>query len=405
MFTLLLLIFTAFIPFDNKTSFWLNFGGGFNLTTIFMFILIVGWLVRSGKEGLCRKSALNFPILTFILIMYASLWYGYFNLGYSPFGEELTLYKRFVTSLIFYFIILNSVKDKKTMWLVLKVMFFVTVLISIMSVIEYRSVETWHYKEGSRFNIAGMQPNDLALFFTQCLPVFLSFVLFKKAINSRIFYLVLISICFAALMFTYSRGAYISIIVAFLVIGIFAGMKNLLKLSLGIIIILLPISIIFGHGNILPVSVTERFQSITKKDESIETRQNVWKIAKDYIVQSPLFGYGFNAKSYLLPLDTHNMFLNILLEAGVLGLIFFLLIFLTGFKLALRVFKSSEDSFDKALSLGLMGSLVAMVVGNFFGSRFNLFASNGYFVALLGMVARLDSENRNKIKIKSFSKK
>lgn len=393
----LLLIFTALIPFDNKTSFWLNFGSGFNLTTISLIILIFGWLIKSSKNGLCAKSTLNFPILTFILIMYASVWYGYFNFGYSPLGEELNLYKRFVTSLIFYFIILNSVKDKKTMALLLKVMFAVTVFISILTTKEYLGGQTWHYNEDSRVTIAGMQPNALGSFITQCLPVLLAFALLTKKIAGRLIYFALILICVAGLMFTYSRGAYLSAMISILVITFLAGRKSFIKVIAGSLVVFFFISIFFGYGHIIPVSVKERFDMLGDKEKreqdfSVQTRERIWKIAKEYISQSPIYGYGYNAKQYLLPLDTHNTYLNVLLDMGILGLTSFLLIFFVGFKIALRVYKLSPEPFDKGLSLGLIGSLVAILVGNFFGTRFELFASNGYFTAILGMVARLNSE-------------
>jgi len=129
MLNIILLIFTLLIPLPNKTTTWLNFGGGINLTTMFIVLLAIGALLvkNQAKEDAVVKNPLNLPILLFILITYMSLWIGTFNFGYSAFGPVLNAYKRFVTLFILYFLVLNIARDKKTMWLLLGAMILMIV--------------------------------------------------------------------------------------------------------------------------------------------------------------------------------------------------------------------------------------------------------------------------------------
>jgi len=397
MLKIILLIFTCFIPLEDKVLLWFNFGGFFNLTNLFLIIFLVICLISPDKNKTSNKTPLNMPIFMFLIVTYLSLWIGNFNLGYSAFGSTLNSYKRFITIFLVYFIFFNLDRDKKTMNLLLFAMSIMTVLISIVALREFRS--TWHYSEGSRLQVLEMQPNLLGGFFTQLIPTFISFAVFLKKIKNKIFYFFAFFLSVLAIMFTYSRGAYLSVIVAILVITLIGGKKLFFKVSILGVFTLFFISIFFGHGRLIPVSVMERFEMAHDKekregDESVQKREYIWMLAKEYIFKSPIYGHGYEASAYLLPFDTHNMYLDLLLEGGIIALIFFIFIFLIGFKVAYSVFKASTDEFEKALSLGFIGTLVAVFVGNFFGTRMNHFASNGYFAILMAMVSRLYAEKR-----------
>ncbi len=402
MLKFILLLFTLLIPLDNKTSTWFNFGGGLNLTTFFLIIFLFAWLTNSGKKNIFQKSPLNTPVIIFMIIMFLSIWMGSFNFGYSPFGPTLNSYKRFITIFLVYFIILNTVKDKKMMHSLFLVMVFMAMLISLLILKEFRV--TWHYDEDNRVQIFGMQPNLLGGFFMQLVPVLMSFAISLKKLKSQIFYFFALFLSILAVMFTYSRGAYLSAIASLLIIVLIGGKKSFIKIGIGVSVALFFISVFFGYGHIIPVSVKERFEMVKDKDKreadiSVQTRENVWTIAREYISQSPIYGYGYEAQVYLLPIDTHNMYLHLLLEGGIIALIFYILIFLIGFKITYSVFKASSDEFEKALSLGFIGTLVAIFVGNFFGTRMNHFASNGYFAILMGMIAKIYSDKKQQLTV------
>jgi len=144
------------------------------------------------------------------------------------------------------------------------------------------------------------------------------------------------------------------------------------------------------RDSLLPVSVTERISSIStaKIDESISHRQVIWEDAKKYIKQAPILGHGYSASTYLLPADTHNMYLDIALEAGIPAVLVLFWIFISGFKAAYKLLKTAEEPLYQIIAIAFIGSLAALAVGNIFGTRLNFFPANGYFAILMGMMMR-----------------
>lgn len=402
MIFILLTIFTLLIPLDNKTSVWLNFGGGINLTNIFIFFLLIGWVINSVRKGtFFIKSPLNLPVILFILLTLASFLTGYLKLGIPFFGDEFRAFKNFITTFILFFIIANNVKEKKHIKLLLGILSFMIILVTLICIKEFRGADIWHYDEGTRIEIFGMQPNMLGAFFAQYIPIFAGFFYMMKKNSSKIFYLFLFTISLPALMFTYSRGAYLSIIGALLMMAILGGGKSFRMTVILILFAIFTSSLAFGRGHIVPVSVKERFDMIKQPDEdkSVALRKEVWALAKEYIRGSPVVGYGYGASDQLLylesikgRLDTHNMYLDIALESGIPTLLVLIWILLVAIKISWKAFRNSHDDFYKAISLGCIGSITALAIGNYFGTRLTFFAANGYFAILLGIVARIYSE-------------
>jgi len=272
---------------------------------------------------------------------------------------------------------------------------FVVIFTALLSIKEFRDADIWHYNEDKRIEIWGMQPNMLGLFFAQYIPIFASFAFLSKNKKSKLFYVGIFSLCIPGLMFTYSRGAYLGILGAFLLMGILGGRKIVANIIILGFVAIIAQAIIVGHGRIIPVSVQERFESIGQEDKSIALRKQVWDDAKRYISKSPIFGYGYGSTDRLLFMDTHNMYLKLALESGIPTLLIFIWFVLAAFKTAFKLYKITDNQFYKSLALGLMGSITALVIGNNFGSRLLLFAVNGYFAILMGMVAKIYADQIN----------
>lgn len=401
MFNSLLLLFTLVIPLENKTSTLFNFGGGFNLTTIFTVLLIIGWMTnRRANTPLLAKNPINLPLTLFLATTYLSFFTGFVQLGIPFFGNEFRSFKILLTLFILFFIVANNVKEKKGMKLLLGIMTVMVTLTAIVVQKEFRESGIWHYDEEARIRVFGMQPNMLGAFFAQFLPILAAFAFLTNKFKNRIFYIFLFSIGLSGLMFTYSRGAYLGIAGALIVMAILGGKKSLKGFVLLFAIAILAQSILFGHGRLIPVSVRERIEMVQgekmQKDVSAQLRKEVWELAKKYIRESPIVGYGYGASDHLLyledrdiRLDTHNMYLDIALECGIPTLLLFIWLLIRAIKVAFTLYKRTNDDFYKIVTLGFMGSVVALTIGNLFGTRLILLAANGYFAILMGMVAQI----------------
>jgi O-antigen ligase len=86
--------------------------------------------------------------------------------------------------------------------------------------------------------------------------------------------------------------------------------------------------------------------------------------------------------------DTHNYYLKVLVETGVIGLILFLSLLAKSIHRGWVLFRRASDPFFRGLGLGLMGWVIATAVGIAFGDRWSYLQIQGFFWVLAGLVAR-----------------
>jgi O-antigen ligase len=163
---------------------------------------------------------------------------------------------------------------------------------------------------------------------------------FKRA---RWLLLLPIPLMFFFVFLTGSKGS--TIISGFGVISVFlfSSYSRGLKSILSIISLLLIVS--FGVKSFNETTVYKRFQedSVTE----LGTREELWLNAVDIFVDNP---WGIGEKAYFREaksrigraLDTHNLFLYILVTGGVLGIVFFLIFLTRVFRLMVAQIKKRQ---------------------------------------------------------------
>jgi len=205
----------------------------------------------------------------------------------------------------------------------------------------------------------------------------------------------------ASVLYSYSRGAYMSFILGAIVI--LFRYKNTGKLLFPVILILS-----FSMAN-LPPSVSERFSSIDaeegERDESAESRFVFWAIAIAKFYESPVVGYGYRTVQdpRINPheMDTHNYYVKMLVERGLVGFITFLILLRVYWSLIKRNLDWDEgDNIVNGLMLGMAGGLVALMLGNMFGDRFSHYPVITCFCAFIGLISVIElkrlEESRSK---------
>lgn len=192
------------------------------------------------------------------------------------------------------------------------------------------------------------------------------------------------------LLYSFSRGSYIAFAVGCLFIGVVHQRKLLvLMLVLGLC-----------WASLVPTVVQERIAGTDagngELDHSSEIRISLWEDALNLAKQNPVFGTGYNTYIFMQRVtgffgaywDTHNIYIKILVETGLIGLLMFLCLlgktFLTGY----RLFRYTEDPFLASLGLGLAAWVVCSAVSNLFGDRWTYLQVNGFMWVLGGLVSR-----------------
>jgi len=131
-------------------------------------------------------------------------------------------------------------------------------------------------------------------------------------------------------------------------------------------------------------------------DHSIIYRIEVWKVLAEYIQNNPsslLIGHGLGESITILQkhmgiyLATHNTFLALLFDTGIVGLIFFIVILFLGFYESMETIKKGSRSADKKIIL--WGKAGAMFIIIFCVASFSLhiFTVSKLFWIILGMIS------------------
>jgi O-antigen ligase len=108
-------------------------------------------------------------------------------------------------------------------------------------------------------------------------------------------------------------------------------------------------------------------------EASAQSRVDLWENAEESIISSPIVGTGFatfqlgehvdNLK------DTHNWYVKVLVETGIIGLIIAFFLLQQMLAVAYRLFKRATDPLYKGLGLGLFLAICTCIVTNLFGDR------------------------------------
>lgn len=214
---------------------------------------------------------------------------------------------------------------------------------------------------GGRVTSLFSNPNILAVYLLLCFP-FSLWAIFKKPKRrrARLFYAATAILCALCIFFTWSRGAWLGLFLECFLFLLFHS-----KTSRIAILGLLPVALL--SVPLLPHNFQNRLFSIGDVRESsnryrLQTWQGTWKM----LCEHP-FGIGIGEDAWravyphyavsgtkTVP-HAHNIFLQVMAEVGLLGLLFFLLI----------LFFSLRNSFQKRQFAALAAILGTLVMGMF----------------------------------------
>ena len=185
--------------------------------------------------------------------------------------------------------------------------------------------------------------------------IFLIFLMnSSSSFFNRIFLKILEIIAIVSIVLLQSRlGLFSLILIYVLFFFIYKDKRKYLAVSL-LIVFLSSISLSSSDGS----KVIDKNYSVLnlESDESLNQRLNFYSIALELFEQKPLFGHGIGSWKYeslaykksedntvLIPYYTHNDFLQILVEAGIVGLGIYLLFLFYLFNNIFKLFKRDKN--------------------------------------------------------------
>ncbi|MDI6783887.1 MAG: O-antigen ligase family protein [bacterium] len=209
-------------------------------------------------------------------------------------------------------------------------------------------------------------------------------------------WLLVLTLIFAGinLIFTFSRRAWLGVVIAAICIGLLSGKKRLI-LRIGFIILL---SLLIAYF-VQPLTFTALFTRITTFDPSnitIRERLDEWATLYQRIINSNLFGVGLGVVGpigvlyeYPEATLTHNYYLMLLTEMGILGLLIFIWILGAILWFAISLYKTIKNYQIRSFTLGLIACIIALIFSAIGGVTFENFPNSMHFWFFSGLLVSI----------------
>ncbi len=321
------------------------------IITFFAFI----FKVLRGKRSF-RLELLDLFVLIFSVFMFFG---GIFSVSPSTSIPPACV---FVCFLSVYFLIVNLIKTKELLSKLFLSSIFSFLICSLYGIYQnfFATPDTTWTDEDmfseieTRVVSTFENPNVFGEYLIMLIPVAIAFVMIAKSFSGKSLSFFSLFAAILALVYTWSRGAWLGCIASLIIYFVIINRHTLGAYILGIIAVPLAIPI-------LPESIIQRFSSIgNMTDSSTSYRVYIWEASfnmlRDYLVSGIGIGSGAFQCVYseyaLSGIETaphsHNLYLQILLELGVLGFAVFIF---TMFLFFSKVFTFMKDSGSRELKL------------------------------------------------------
>jgi O-antigen ligase len=417
-----ILFFISTIPIISLMKKIVEFPIGNQFADLILISIVAGWIFKNLMEGkrIFNNSPMNIAVILMIFGSIINLIRGY---TFMDFPEETNLirlmaWKNYMILPLVYFIAANNIKTEKFVKWVIICVSLTLLAMDLNFYSTFRWMRAEHYSDSIRISgaFSFLGPNELGVFYTVYTFLLLGISYYIEDKKLKYFLLFACACNFYPIMFSYSRAAYISTMVGFSVLGLLKDRKFLVLLIL----------IVLFYGFILPRSVVERinmtFLGETQVSQEMEQRSAVevvgveldtvgrkqlWEKAQYYFKEEPLFGIGFDTFRHKEGMITHSMFMKILAEQGLIGIIIFIIFTGMVLRQSYKLFRNSSSKIGQGIGLGFIICEVVHLTGSLTGDQslyYNLMSNYWLF---LGIVASFNihfsNDNKQPKRLKNES--
>ncbi|MDH5661361.1 MAG: O-antigen ligase family protein [Elusimicrobiota bacterium] len=364
------------------------------LRIMVLFILAV-WLTKVLREGKIRwqRTPLNLPIIMFLLICGLSTLFSV-SPRLSLWGMHGFYFEGFLSFLcygIVYFIAANYVTDKRK---ILKTLLIASVIVSVYALVQASGI-TFFVWRGTQpyprvWSTLG-NPNFLGPYLIMVIPIYLVFLMRAETVRKKLLYSLFTLISVLALIFTYSRAAWLGMAVGLIVFAFMVNKKQLKANSfflMGIMVSSIILVSIYPRLYLRPEERTATMKPIVEravstvdfKEPGITARLSAWETTIKMTLKRPILGFGldtlgmsfrrFMSKDYEKLAGrfstagyAHNEFLQYGTTIGLVGLGAYLFLLFVFFRILIKVSRGKDKNL---LVSGLCASCVALLVNNQF---------------------------------------
>ncbi|WP_433966256.1 O-antigen ligase family protein [Tunturiibacter gelidiferens] len=379
-----------FLPYRTMRDHFLDYPLGGNMLTILVIAVIVGALTK-GKRLPKGKGKLYLIWLIFAIYLYLSMWLGV-AMGNAPppiwlQDVNFVTWKDYMLIPLVFLAAGLVVEDRKSVRIIIFLTAFSVVAIDRSCLMDSMSRSWSNFDENKRGGgPLGFGSNQTAAYLAQFSMFFWGFAQFLKRKKLQMISYGIVALTIFTDMYTFSRGSYLAIIFSVIVLGFLKDRKLLVVAALFLV----------TWQAIVPTAVRERVNMTENSNGHLESSANervrLWQDAEDAIAADPIFGAGFATYQLTAHVDnlrdTHNWYIKVLVETGVVGMLIVLAMLQQMLAAAYRLFKIAVDPLYRGLGLGLFLAICACLVANCFGDRWTYIEITSPLWLLVGTTLR-----------------
>jgi len=315
-------------------------------------------------------------------------------------GDSIRQFRTTILYPIAFFLLAAAVFEGARTRAIAPILLLLAVDALVLSGMIIACIGFWQFARGVGLGVEGVRrvrsifhhPNEVALYLGRIVPVTAAYVLFGPKDTRRTLYLASTVVMLGAIGLSFSRGGYVAVAAALLVVLIAARNRTWVWGYLAVLFVGLLAALASGR---------ERFTSLLSPGTgSEELRIAIWHSAAQMIRDHPIWGVGLDqfvtqyAPRYVDPAGwyerftshPHNIVLDFYVRLGLLGLwwLVFTLppMLLRGWRAAMRLRNNATETTNAgagnvqfALTLGAVGALVDFTIHGF--------VDQGYFLHML----------------------
>lgn len=284
-------------------------------------------------------------------------------------AESVQIALLMIAFVLSYFIVINVVTSKKQLKTILYILTVVATLTAIYGIYQYvfGDVYAQAWLDSEMFEDIKMRvystlenPNVYGEYLLLVIPMMVGLLWTEKGWKKKIFLFACVCISGLALVLTFSRGCWLGILFALAILAVIIDKRFV---WLGVVLLL-------SFPFILPDTIINRFMSIgNMQDSSTSYRVYIWMgtlaMLKDYWLSG--VGMGITSFNTIYPLysyhnisapHSHNLYLQVVVEYGIVGFITMVGVMYNYFKEIVRSLNAKKNIVLSGLMSGMLGFLL-----------------------------------------------
>lgn len=267
-----------------------------------------------------------------------------------------------------YVLIVNTVRTRSEWTALVVLLIFAAALVALYGIYQnyFLTMTTQSWVDEKMFTDIKKRvystldnPNVLGEYFIMMMPIAFALLVRMRGNYQKAVYALCNMLMFVCLMYTWSRGAWLGVIIGIVFFVLLKDRRWLILCVAGIL--LMP--------SVLPASILSRLTSIgNMKDSSTAYRVAVWigsaRMLRDYW----FCGIGLGPDAFLkiypqyalggadFALHSHNFYLQWIVDMGIVGILVYFWIIITGFKQICSI--KEKDTVIKNVLLAMSGAIL-----------------------------------------------